>query len=255
MHFTIAVLLASGITILMPEGNTTTSWSGKQRIRELVDQCSAGRNRERTLAKLEEYFEEMSGGLPWLNREIVNNKVLTDTAKRRLDTLTDLLVMDLDNDGNVTRFEIRTFKSRDGMGRRVSKFRSEVPPARSVVDELVEKDIQQDLRADTNHDDTISAAEIRAQADASARQDGGEWARNNVEALLMLDPNGDKSLSLQEFTTAAGTTFDQMDINGDGELDKEEKRVARVPKRVNARGHYVMDGHCFTIDQKWGTRF
>lgn len=109
------------------------------------------------------------------------------------------------------------------------------------------------MRADTNHDGTITRAEATAQADAMfdrmdtnrdgrltademtawhdrmQAQRGGDAAvpppggpRHAPGMGRKADPNGDGVITREEFRARAMTRFDRMDANHDGVIDKTE---------------------------------
>jgi Ca2+-binding EF-hand superfamily protein len=101
-----------------------------------------------------------------------------------------LLRYDSDNDGAVTRREL-------------------------------EAGLRQDFRqADTNHNGTLDADEVRAVNQRRVSQD-------QSMATPLIDWNLDGVVDFDEFAGTMRSLFDQLDQNGDGVVSKEEFKAAQ----------------------------
>jgi len=69
--------------------------------------------------------------------------------------------------------------------------------------------------ADTDHDGTLSSAEVAA---VNERR----WKKDRESASLLIDWNHDRVVDFNEFATTDLSLFDQFDSNGDGVVSRLE---------------------------------
>ena len=85
----------------------------------------------------------------------------------------------------------------------------------------LEAGLRQDFRqADTNHDGTLDADEVRAVNQRRVSQD-------QSMATPLIDWNLDGVVDFNEFAATMRSLFDQLDQNGDGVVSKDEFKAAQ----------------------------
>ncbi len=87
-------------------------------------------------------------------------------------------------------------------------------------------------KADTNHDGRLDIDEIRAVNQA-------RWTADSSTASPLVDWNHDGFVDFNEFAATARSLFDQMDTDGDGKLAPDELN----PQRAGPRGEDGRGGH------------
>jgi hypothetical protein len=113
------------------------------------------------------------------------------------------------------------------------------------------------LQYDANHDGTLTRAELIAglkadfgrldtnhtgclTPDQVAAINAQRIAADQSTATPLQDWNQDGCVDLREFSTAAYSLFDQMDLNGDGKIGPQEfdpkKKAGAAPAQPEARG-------------------
>lgn len=134
----------------------------------------------------------------------------------RMMQVVQILQMDANNDGKVTKDEVKqTLSSRMGAG---------LPP------EAINRQIDEIMRKDRNKDGTIDFEEMR-QVDEPAAAAMQNPANNRLLALLALDPNKDGTLTIDELTKIAEAAFAAVDTDHNGIISTEEssKIVRAMP--------------------------
>lgn len=141
-------------------------------------------------------------------------------AQSRAQILQQYLAKDLDNDGAVSRDELEAF-FRPQANQPLRSTSGPIEPTaeqrRTVLDQL----LGEALKADLNHDGTISSDEMRR---AAAAQVEGRRSSDDGEPRLpvSLDADGDGVISAAEWDAALLAAFRGADADGDGLLSKDE---------------------------------
>ena len=140
---------------------------------------------------------------------------------------------DLDNDGKVTRNELELYFNRQSRQAITGHGGVFLLPTKAQSFEMLAKLTGDALAWDFDHDGTITLAEIsQAANDAWSKRQSTNSDRNRRLVPLSLDANNDKTVSLDEFETAARRVLDSIDRNGDGKISTDEATSLR--ERVNA---------------------
>ena len=140
------------------------------------------RNPERVLTMAEDVIAGY-GGPAGLTAEDIADYIALERAAARATAMRKLLGADLDNDGTVRRAELAVVlraSSADQRGRMERQFKT----------------------ADIDGNDTLDAAEIRAEGQVAALKALSETEAELLAALISLDADGDGALRTQEVQAA-----------------------------------------------------
>lgn len=154
------------------------------------------------------------------------------TARRRSEAIAQILVYDLDGNGNVTKDEITTVMEPRAR-QMISANGTQLAPSPEQIRLQLDKLVSDALRIDTDRDGTITAAEIEREAQKQAEQASTSWQHGVLPQLvpMTLDANGDGAVSLSEYEAAVREQFDTLDRDRDGRISAEE--AATFGKRLS----------------------
>lgn len=157
-------------------------------------------------------------------------------AQIRAQILQQQLAKDLDNDGAVTRDELETF-FRPQANQPLRSVNGSIEPTAEQRQAVLDKLVDDALKADLNHDGTLSFDEMRH---AAASQVEGRRSSDDGSPRLpaSLDADNDGVISAAEWDAALQTAFRGADGDGDGLLSKDE--VERAAQTVAAARDAVL---------------
>jgi Ca2+-binding EF-hand superfamily protein len=162
----------------------------------------------------------------------IDNLRKISTAQWRSQVISQILVYDLDGNGNVTKEEITT--AMEPRARQMINANGvQLEPSPQQVRLQLEKLVSDALKPDANRDGVITAAEIEQEAQKQAQQTSISWQQGFASQLvpMTLDSNGDGAVSLAEYEAAVREQFDAIDQDRDGRISADE--TAAVSKRLN----------------------
>lgn len=152
-------------------------------------------------------------------------------AQRRTQAVTQVLAYDLDGDGAVTKAEIVAVMQPRAR-QMIHANGVQLEPTAQQVHLQLDRLVSDALKLDTDHDDVISAAEIRQEGQRQADQASASWLQGATQFVPMtLDANGDGAVSLAEYEAAVREQFAAIDQDGDGRISSGE--FADFGKRLN----------------------
>lgn len=141
-------------------------------------------------------------------------------ALQRSGHIQSILRDDLNGDGRVTRAEFTQAHYREAR-RPIMSSGVRIEPSEAQVAQVLDQIVERGMKADTNRDDVIDWSEMVA--DARARVDLGHPSAPREPALLILDGNGDGTVTKVEFMRVLERAFDTADADRDGRLSREER--------------------------------
>jgi len=140
---------------------------------------------------------------------------------RRAQRIGQFLEKDIDNDGNVTRAELREVLGLEASRPMAAASGVSVEPTREQAEAIVSRLLAKTLLADTNGDGKINFAEMRQQADDDLLQGWGRVTQLDLQDAVLiraLDTSSDQMISLAEFVESAKKILVMMDANKDGRV-------------------------------------
>jgi Ca2+-binding EF-hand superfamily protein len=152
----------------------------------------------------------------------------------RAQQIARFLEKDLDNDGIVTRDELKEFFGSQAARPLSAASGVNVNPTREQVDSILEQLLVKELEADENGDGNIDFAEMRQYA--AEKSAGNRRMQLNLydpTVLRVLDTSGDKSISEAELVAGTRQAFEAADANKDGLISREELLPRIVPRFGN----------------------
>jgi Ca2+-binding EF-hand superfamily protein len=155
--------------------------------------------------------------------EGIDNLRKISMAQRRSHTIAQILVYDLDGNGNVTKEEITTAmepRARQMIGANGVQLEPSPQQVRLQLDKLV----SDALKPDADGDGVITSAEIEREAQRQAEQANTGWQQSFAPQYvpMTLDTNGDGVVSLAEYEAAVREQFDVVDKDRDGRISAGE---------------------------------
>jgi Ca2+-binding EF-hand superfamily protein len=181
-----------------------------------------GQNLERHLENWRGSFRQADADM---NGEIDETDIAIHTeaggSAIRMAEISMFLSADLNGDGAVTEDEMRRFMRYN--------MRMNQPPAGQPNLEAIEGAIRRLKAADADGDGRVTFAEMMKAATSSP-----EYARRlpqfteMARSLMMLAPEGKKSVKLSDIEAAVESLFRTVDANGDNTLSQDEIRAYRL---------------------------
>jgi Ca2+-binding EF-hand superfamily protein len=154
--------------------------------------------------------------------------------RARAQQIARFLEKDLDNDGTVTRDELKEFFGSQAARPLSAASGVNVNPTKEQVDSILEQLLVKELEADENGDGNIDFAEMRQYA--AEKSAGNRRMQLNLydpTVLRVLDTSGDKSISEAELVAGTRQAFEAADANKDGLISREELLPRIVPRFGN----------------------
>lgn len=151
--------------------------------------------------------------------------------RARAQQIARFLEKDLDNDGTVTRDELKEFFGSQAARPLSAASGVNVNPTKEQVDSILEQLLAKELEADDNGDGNIDFAEMRQFA--AEKSTGHRRKQLNLydpAVLRVLDTSGDKSISESELVAGTRQAFEAADANKDGLISREELLPRIVPR-------------------------
>jgi Ca2+-binding EF-hand superfamily protein len=143
-------------------------------------------------------------------------------AQRRSQATEQILSYDLDGDGIVTREEI-TAVMQPRARQMINANGVQLEPTAQQTRQQLDRLVGEALKPDLDGDGTISAEEIRQEAQKQADLASEGWQRGAARFVPMtLDADGDGAVSLAEYEAAVRKQFDAIDKDRDGRLSTDE---------------------------------
>jgi len=145
------------------------------------------------------------------------------TAQRRSQVISQILIYDLDGDGNVTKEEI-TAAMEPRARQMINGNGVQLEPTPQQVRLQLEKLVNDALKPDVDRDGVISVAEIEQEAKRHAGEGGRGWQDGVTSQYvpMTLDTDGDGAVSLAEYEAALREQFDAIDQDRDGRISAGE---------------------------------
>lgn len=177
--------------------------------------------------------EIIAGGVTADSARIRNERLL---AQRRAAVIQQRLVLDLDNDGIVSRDEmIASFNTRTGNPLQSNGIMIEPTPEqrKAVLDRLV----ADALKDDTDGNGQLDFAEMRAAAQQQITRQMGGPMQDPTLVPMSLDSDRDGTVTRTEYTAAARAVFEEIDTTRDDRIDAAELQAAsaRIAEAERAR--------------------
>jgi hypothetical protein len=168
-------------------------------------------------------FYASNPGERGVTAEGINNLRKIAIAQRRSQTIAQILIYDLDGDGNVTKEEIVAVmepRSRH----MISANGVELEPSPQQIRLQLDKLVNDALMPDADRNGVITAVEIEQEAQRQAEQANIGWQQFSAAQLvpMTLDANGDGVVSLAEYEAAVRGQFDAIDQDHDGRMSASE---------------------------------
>ncbi|MBR1254888.1 hypothetical protein JQ634_14395 [Bradyrhizobium sp. AUGA SZCCT0240] len=155
--------------------------------------------------------------------EGIDNLRKISVAQRRTQAITQILVYDLDGNGNVTKEEVIT--AMEPRARHmISANGVQLEPSPQQIRLQLEKLVSDALKPDADSNGVITAAEIEREAQRQAEQANNGWQQSVSPQFvpMTLDTNRDGAVSLAEYEAAVREQFDVVDQDRDGRISAGE---------------------------------
>jgi hypothetical protein len=162
----------------------------------------------------------------------IDNLRKITAAQRRSQVIAQILIYDLDGNGNVTKEEI-TAAMEPRARQMINANGVQLEPSLQQVSLQLEKLVADALKPDVDRDAVITSAEIEQEAKRQAEQATSGWQQRASSQFvpMTLDTNGDGAVSLAEYEAAVREQFDAVDRDRDGRISAAE--AADFGKRLN----------------------
>lgn len=144
-----------------------------------------------------------------------------ELAQRRANRISSQLARDLDGDGIVTRQEMEAVLRRQAT-RPLGANGAEVFPTDEQVRQILNRMVDDALKADANHDGKLTLSEMGADPGSARRS-----SRRQAMVPMYFDANGDAVVSLTEYETTVDRVIARIDKDGDGIISAEEAANAK----------------------------
>jgi Ca2+-binding EF-hand superfamily protein len=178
---------------------------------------------EQVKSQMQPLFYASNPGDRGVTAEGIDNLRKIAIAQLRSQAMAQILIYDLDGNGNVTKEEIvAVMEPRSRQMIRTNGVELEPSPQqmRLQLDKLV-NDV---LRPDADRDGVITAAEIEQEAQRQSEHININWQQGMASQYvpMTLDANGDGVVSLAEYEAAVRAQFDRVDQDHNGRISAAE---------------------------------
>ncbi|MDB5525467.1 MAG: hypothetical protein JWM58_3230 [Rhizobium sp.] len=171
-------------------------------------------------------FHQDTGGTYELNSNTVDQVAQEATAQKRAADISKFLEKDLDNNGEVSAAEFEVYLKPLALQPLASNARVRVSPTKQQVDIIMAQLLRNALEDDANRDGVVDFAEMRASA--TRRNPQQLHKPCNMETIMLLDRDGNRSVSGGELATAIDSVFALVDTDKSGAVDSKEALAART---------------------------
>ena len=223
-----AGLAFAGTSAAAQEKITALDWAKLQ----AADYSRAGKPVDYALKNLKGIFRRYDvdgGGISDSDRKLTAQM---NTASYRSSIVSRYLRIDLNGDGKVDMDEIMI-----EVGKRARRpiYVSGIymDPTEEIVKSISAKLAGKVLKIDTNGDKTISFDEMLADAVTQTEARLKRFPRANIsEVPVLLDEDGDGTVSKKEFEAIMTKAMAWVDTDGDGKVSSAEHAAARAARNV-----------------------
>lgn len=171
---------------------------------------------------LMKFFDD-TGGTYDFSDATLRKVVEKADAGARAKYFAERLKMDLDNDGRISRSEFE-FSLRPLAVQPLSSSASvSVPPTPQQVQFIMDELLAKAMREDTNGDGSVDFEEMRH---AAGRIRADPKPEPSARSIILLDADGDKVVTHDEFVGAINAVYALVDLDHNGNVDEEETRRA-----------------------------
>lgn len=185
--------------------------------------------------------EVVTGGVTAESARIRSERL---RAQRRAAMIQQRLVLDLDNDGVVTRDEmIASFNTRTGDALQSNGIMFEPTPEQRKA--LLDRMVADALKDDTDGNGQLDFAEMRAAAQQQLARQMREPMQDPTLVPMSLDADGNGTVTRAEFAAALRSVFEEIDTSRDDRIDAAELQAvsARMMEAERARSQAAQARH------------
>ncbi len=167
-------------------------------------------------ASIIQSFRQVAKADGVLTADDVTQTDAAEAAQRRARQITEMLAMDLDGDGAVTKTEVLQAQR--------SRQRDNDNVDATIIAAQLEKTTKKSMRADADGDGTITFVEMLAQATAKTQEPQRNQRTDRATAFMVFDADSDGSVTLAEIRVASRHLYSSVDLDGDEVISEPERR-------------------------------
>ena len=148
-------------------------------------------------------------------------RVAKQLAGRRTKLITRWLLKDLNGDGRVTRAELERYYSQDSR-RPLRAGSTYLQPTKEQIATRLHDLIAWHLKADADKDQVVSFREALSLAQRQAERDMARNGPRQAPVPMLLDLDGNGTITRDEFMQTAERALKRVDLDGDGTISAVE---------------------------------